>query len=193
MHNTHIHVDKIMHAQCMSCVCCSRGFATNGRTAAQHKGTIHRPLITIPLDHIIVDELHFFLRVFDVLLRNLILLAILKDKELQGRNGTHLQNLVNIIKSCGVSFDVWESETSIGCHEWTSLTGGSKKKVLKVHVLSLSVYTRIAKFCISLSTQLLPPKIKDIPLPSVLLPKVVKLWKVSCAYKMATLFILIYC
>ena len=104
--------------------------------AAQHKGSIHRPLINIPLDHIIVDELHFFLRVFDVLLRNLILLAILKDKELRGRNGTHLQNLVNIIKSCGVSFDVWESETSTGCHKWTSLTGESKKKVLKVLILS---------------------------------------------------------
>ena len=171
----------------MSCICRSRGFATNGRTAAEHKGSIHRPLINIPLDHIIVDELHFFLRVFDVLLRNLILLATLKDKELRGRNGIHLQNLVNMIKSCGVSFEVWESETSTGCHEWTSLTGESKKKVLKV--LSLSVYTRIAKFCISLSPQLLPPKMKDIPLPSDLLPKVVKLWKVSCAYKMATLFI----
>ena len=104
MHNTHIHVDKIMHAQCMSCVCHSRGFATNGRPAAQHKGSIHRPLITIPLDHIIVDGLHFFLRVFYVLLRNLILLAILQDKELRGRNGTHLQNLVISFNVVGLVF-----------------------------------------------------------------------------------------
>ena len=181
MHNTHIHVDKIMHAQCMSCVCHSRGFATNGRTAAQHKGSIHCPLITIPLDHIIVDELHCFLRVFYVLLRNLILLAILQDKELRGRNGTHLQNLVNIIQRCGVSFYVWESETSTGCHEWTSLTGESKKKALKV--LSLfSIYTdcQILHFSVhtassSQDERYPPPKMKDIPLPSALLPKVVKL------------------
>ena len=33
---------------------------------------VHRPLIDIPLDHIILDELHLKLRVTDVLINNLI-------------------------------------------------------------------------------------------------------------------------
>ena len=33
---------------------------------------VHRPLIDLPLDHIILDELHLMLRVTDVLINNLI-------------------------------------------------------------------------------------------------------------------------
>ena len=33
---------------------------------------VHQPLINIPLDHIILDELHLMLRVTDVLINNLI-------------------------------------------------------------------------------------------------------------------------
>eukprot|EP00731_Ephydatia_muelleri_P006500 Em0003g748a len=36
------------------------GFATNGKIAAQHKGSIHRPLTSIPLHHVKLDELHDF-------------------------------------------------------------------------------------------------------------------------------------
>ncbi|KAL5508868.1 hypothetical protein EMCRGX_G004128 [Ephydatia muelleri] len=57
--------------------------------------------------------------------------------------------------SCGVSFTIWESESSDGKVEWTSLTGEAKKKVLK----------------------LLPSKMKDIPLPNAFLDDVVQLWK----------------
>eukprot|EP00731_Ephydatia_muelleri_P021708 Em0014g299a len=65
------------------------------------------------------------------------------------------QQLVAYIRSCGVSFTIWESESSDGKVEWTSLTGEAKKKVLK----------------------LLPSKMKDIPLPNAFLDDVVQLWK----------------
>ncbi|KAL5468683.1 hypothetical protein EMCRGX_G029790 [Ephydatia muelleri] len=67
----------------------------------------------------------------------------------------HTQQLVAYIRSCGVSFTIWESESSDGKVEWTSLTGEAKKKVLK----------------------LLSSKMKDIPLPNAFLDDVVQLWK----------------
>eukprot|EP00731_Ephydatia_muelleri_P016723 Em0009g1147a len=121
-----------------------RAFASHGRTAAVHQGSVNRPLTAIPVDHMMIDELHLFLRIFDVMLRNLI-----KMSEPQ------TQQLVAYIRSCGVSFTIWESESSDGKVEWTSLTGEAKKKVLK----------------------LLPSKMKDIPLPNAFLDDVVQLWK----------------
>ena len=102
---------------------CRRGFASNGKTAAQHKGSVNRSITTIPLDHIIIDELHLFLRIFDVLLRNLIMIVTVLDKELRDKTAMHLTKLVNCIKCCGVSFNVWESDTNTSRHEWTFLTG----------------------------------------------------------------------
>ena len=98
-----------------------RTFASHGRTASVHQGSVNRPLTAIPVDHMMIDELHLFLRIFDVMLRNLI-----KMSEPQ------TQQLVAYIRSCGVSFTIWESESSDGKVEWTSLTGEAKKKVLKV-------------------------------------------------------------
>ena len=98
-----------------SCIC-RRGFASNGKTAAQHKGSVNRLTTTIPLDHIIIDELHLFLRIFDVLLRNLIMIVTVLDKDLRDKTAMHLTKLVNCIKSCGVSFNVWESDTVMSGH-----------------------------------------------------------------------------
>eukprot|EP00731_Ephydatia_muelleri_P028687 Em0020g331a len=121
-----------------------RAFASHGRTAAVHQGSVNRPLTAIPVDHMMIDELHLFLRIFDVMLRNLIIMS-----------EPHTQQLVAYIRSCGVSFNIWECESSDGKVEWTSLTGEAKKKVLK----------------------LLPSKMKDIPLPNAFLDDVVQLWK----------------
>ncbi|KAL5479321.1 hypothetical protein EMCRGX_G022829 [Ephydatia muelleri] len=49
-----------------------RAFASHGRTAAVHQGSVNRPLTAIPVDHMMIDELRLFLRIFDVMLRNLI-------------------------------------------------------------------------------------------------------------------------
>ena len=86
----------------------------------------------------------------------------------------HIQQLVACIRSCGVTFNIWESESSDGKVEWTSLTGEAKKKVLKVqHTL--------CNGCVPILSvhQLLPSKMKDIPIPNAFLHDVVKLWKVQ--------------
>ena len=70
----------------------------------------------------------------------------------------------------------WESDTNTSCHKWTSLTGESKRKVLKVQIhLTFIIHVH----CVY---QLLPSKMKD----SALLPTVVKLWEVLCAVSQIT-------
>ena len=48
--------------------------------------------------------------------------------------GSHLKKLIEIIRSCGVSFDVWEKRDadrkSSGQHDWTSLFSSDKKCLL---------------------------------------------------------------
>ena len=140
-----------------------RALASHGRTAAVHLGSLNSPLTNIPLHHMMIDELHLFLRLIDIMLRNLI-----------NMSHGHIQQLVACIRSCGVTFNIWESESSDGKVEWTSLTGEAKKKVLKVqHTL--------CNGCVPILSvhQLLPSKMKDIPIPNAFLHDVVKLWKVQ--------------
>ena len=71
------------------------------------------------------------LRVGDVLLRNLILYTDSRDhasQEDQGEEAIHLQQLEPAIRSCGVSFQIWQKQESTGkpipgSYEWTALTG----------------------------------------------------------------------
>ena len=56
----------------------------------------------------------------------------------------------------------WKSDTNTSCHEWTSLTGESKRKVLKVQIHLTLVTFIIHVHCVY---QLLS---SDIPLPSAL-------------------------
>ena len=44
-------------------------------------GSLSYPLLTIPLDHVVIDELHLFLRIFDILLRNIVYMALKSDEE----------------------------------------------------------------------------------------------------------------
>ena len=108
------------------------------------------------------------------------MIVIVLDKELRDKTAMHLTKLVNCIKSCGVSFNVWESDTNTSCHEWTSLTGKSKRKV-QIHLILVTFIIHV--HCVY---QLLPSNMKDIPLPSALLPTVVKLWEVLCAVSQIT-------
>ena len=86
-------------------------------------------------------------------------------------------------RSASKEEEEWESDTNTSCHEWTSLTGESKRKVLKVQIHLTLVTFIIHVHCVY---QLLPSKMKDIPLPSALLPTVVKLWEVLCAVSQIT-------
>ena len=72
------------------------------------------------------------MRIFDVLLRNLIDDVIDKDDsaKLNKEKGDYLVSLVESIRKCGVSFSTWSSKVR-GDLDWTSLTGNEMKKVVK--------------------------------------------------------------
>lgn len=92
-------------------------------------GSKFKPLITIEPCKIIPDELHLFLRISDILLRNLIEDARNLDQknEIQGGNSKNLEDLVLKIRECGVTFSVWAPKDKGGEIEWTSLTGSEYK------------------------------------------------------------------
>ena len=56
------------------------------------------------------------------------------DKKRGEAKGAHLKNLFQVIRSCGVSFDVWEQKNALGKasgkYDWTSLLGTDKKILL---------------------------------------------------------------
>ena len=60
-----------------------------------------------------MDELHLLLRITDVLERNLVLEMVEWDA-VEGASslssGKHLNNLLKVISSLGVSFAVWQSK-----------------------------------------------------------------------------------
>ena len=75
-----------------------------------------QPLLNIPLDHM-VDELHSILRVTDILNENLVNDWDCEDDLNKKRGevkGAHLKNLIQVIRSCRVSFDVWEQKMLMG-------------------------------------------------------------------------------
>ena len=100
-----------------------------------------KPLLNIELDHIVVDELHLMLRVTDILTENIITECLNWDKhdDLNRKKGEpqllHLKKLIQVIRSCGVSFDVWEQRNAdgkaSGKYDWTSLLGTDKKILLE--------------------------------------------------------------
>ena len=79
-----------------------------------------KPLLNIELDHIVVDELHLMLRVTDILTDNIITECLNwdKDDDLNRKKGEpqglHLKKLIQVIRSCGISFDVWEQRKADG-------------------------------------------------------------------------------
>jgi len=72
----------------------------------------YTPVVTIELDHVILDELHLLLKILDVLIENLIQDALEWDKkenkirEKASKKNTHSTNLQTTIQSCGISFDI---------------------------------------------------------------------------------------
>ena len=127
---------------------------------------VHQPLLNLPVDHIILDELHLMLRITDILINNLISDAMQwdeKDDIRKTRNvpkGEHLKRLLDTIRSCGVSFSVWEKINAdgkgSGTWDWTSLMGDDRKKLMHE----------------------LPPKL-DIAIQPDTAQTVIQLWKVT--------------
>ena len=102
---------------------------------------VNPPILNIELDHVILDELHLLLRIMDILIENLVHEALRWDEEDNWKKRKceqktiHLDHLKDIIRSCGVSFDIWEKTNAdakgSGQYDFTSLLGPDKKKLLK--------------------------------------------------------------
>ena len=76
---------------------------------ALHLGSKYSPLLPLEPSQYVLDELHLLLRVADVLVRNIINLADHMDQTQslrQGRAGTHIPQLEEMVKSCGVPFKI---------------------------------------------------------------------------------------
>jgi len=103
----------------------------------------------------------------DVLLQNLILYADSRDhasREHQGEEANHPRQLEQAIRSCGVSFQIWQKQEPTGkpipgSYEWTALTGKHKLQVLKMlpekmsTLLEESISPRVAallKVCVNI-------------------------------------------
>ena len=136
----------------------------SGQNCSKHKGCIHPPLLNVEPSAVVLDELHLMLRIGDVLIRNLILYAHSRDHRSQERLGEtthHIQELETAIRSCGVSFHIWQKREPTGkpipgSYDWTALTGTHKLKVL----------------------QRLPEMMNKI-LPDAVCGRIVHLWNVS--------------
>ena len=96
---------------------------------------MNMPLLKIPVDHYAIDELHLFLRIFDVLMSNIISLALLMDRTARDGSKLYLDGLITAIRSCGVTFHTWKEQGKEQL-KWTSLTGDGRKKVMKVFIMS---------------------------------------------------------
>ena len=70
----------------------------------------------------------------DVLVRNLIHMMIKLHRD--HPRSHHLHQLVQAVRDCGISFNVWEPRDAVGkktgTYEWTSLMGPDVKRLLKV-------------------------------------------------------------
>ncbi|XP_068707879.1 uncharacterized protein [Montipora foliosa] len=96
-------------------------------------GCHSQPFLKLPLENIVVDELHLMLRVTDRLEEGLIL-DIMKWDEVENLNrpsrekaSIHLQEFLATVHSLGVSFSIYHKDK----WEWTSLLGGEKRLLLR--------------------------------------------------------------
>ena len=100
----------------------------------------HEPLLNIELDHVVLDELHLLLHFMDVLINNLVSEVVEWDrkenfnKRKADQKDSHIKTLQSTIRSCGISFEIWEKTNAdgkgSGQHDFTSLLGSDKKKLL---------------------------------------------------------------
>ena len=96
-----------------------------------------KPLVNLPLEQVVIDELHLMLRITDVLTDNLLQQTMWLDKQAKSKTlaGPHTEMLVTAISACGVSFSVWEKTNADGSGsgrlDFTSLMGPDKKILLQ--------------------------------------------------------------
>ena len=100
-------------------------------------GVQNKPIFAIEPDSVVIDELHLFMRIFDILTRNLIYELISRDRH-DRRSPTDtpsIKKLEATISAFGVTFRVWEKRDACGkpsgIYDWTSLKGSDMKTVLR--------------------------------------------------------------
>ena len=73
-----------------------------------HLGSKYPPLLELEPSQYVLDELHLLLRITYILVRNIIPYADHLDQtgELRGGRGSHIPQLEEVIKSCGVPFRI---------------------------------------------------------------------------------------
>jgi hypothetical protein len=99
----------------------------------EYNGHIHPPLFNmIPIDHIVFDELHVFLRITDRLWE--LMLSEIKERGLF--NDLTRKVIMDEMQRLKVPFHFWENKESRNW-EYTSLMGDDKKKVLRFFNLNL--------------------------------------------------------
>ena len=79
---------------------------------------MNMPLLKIPVDDYAIDELHLFLRIFDVLMSNIISLALLMDRTARDGSKQYLDGLITAIRSCGVTFHTWKEQAEVDLPYW---------------------------------------------------------------------------
>ncbi len=106
------------------------------RPAKARCGVIQLPILNVEPHHVVADELHLFLRIVDILIRNLIYQMVIQERRsaAQDQAVNYLQKLESAVKELNVSFRVWEivekDGKRTGRYDCTSLMGNPKKKVL---------------------------------------------------------------
>lgn len=103
-------------------------------TVDSKKGCINKPLLEIEPSNCVVDELHLFLRISDVLLLSLFNKLVALDhayKVHQTGTGGNVSAAVQLIKKLGVSFSLWIKDEGKGTKlEMTTLNRNDRLKVM---------------------------------------------------------------
>ena len=118
-------------------------FELSTKKSGENYCCCHKLLLVIPVDRIILDELHLMLRIPDILIENLIEDAMQWDdkesssstKKRSGEKSEHVKTFVEAINNCGVTFSIWEKRNTdgkgSGTWDWTSLMEDDRKKLLR--------------------------------------------------------------
>ncbi len=102
------------------------------------KGCVKPPLFEIKPENCVIDELHLFFRISDVLFENLFAelrrLSLCAKTHRTGEPSDHVERAVSAIRRSGVSFNVWlskeDTRQSRSGLEMTSLNTNEKLKVM---------------------------------------------------------------
>lgn len=73
------------------------------------QGSIQKPLLNLEPHDIVLDELHLFLRISDILIRNVISRVDAlerRERHMSGIQSSSIQTLQRLVCSCGVSFSI---------------------------------------------------------------------------------------